>query len=307
MKSLKLFLIILLSVLVIDKVVFFCLLQMDKQVLVGEGVGKLNHFFKVKDTTEIIFFGNSRTNHHINPKYFDHSSFNIGVNGRKIAFSSTLMHTLPKNKKQLVVLQLDTKNIFDTLYTAEDLDALAVKYHQNEIIKKQIDNADRNNYFSPVLWSLDYNGLVLSLASNLVRPKYNFKKYDGYDPIKNSKSQKAIFLKKLKKESDNFECQEHYHISKLSEKYLNDIVLFCENNDKELIIFTAPIYKDKCQKDNIAMRKYMASKAITYYDFTDFYAKNDNLDYWKDVDHLSKTGAEEFSKYFAQFLKSHLK
>jgi hypothetical protein len=305
MKSLKLFLIILLSVLVIDKVVFFCLLQMDKRVLVGEGVGKLNHFFKVKDTTEIIFFGNSRTNHHINPKYFGHSSFNIGVNGRKIAFSSTLIHTLPKNKKQLVVLQLDAKNIFDTLYNAEDLDALAVKYHQSIIIKKQIDNAGRNNYFSPVLWSLDYNGLVLSLASNFIRPKYNFKKYDGYDPIKNSKSQKAIFLKKLKQESNNFECQEYYQVSKLNEKYLKDIVLFCKNNNKELIIFTAPIYNDKCKNDNIAMKSLMVSKAIKYFDFTDFYKDNSNLDNWKDVDHLSKTGAEEFSKYFAVFLKSH--
>nr|WP_294777090.1 hypothetical protein [uncultured Flavobacterium sp.] len=307
MKSLKLFLIVLLSVLVIDKIVFFGLLQMDKRVLVGEGVGKLNHFFKVKDTTEIIFFGNSRTNHHINPKYFSYSSFNIGVNGRKTAFSATLIQTLPKRKKQTVVLQLDTKNIFDNQYNAEDLDALAVKYHQNDIIKTQIDNAGRNNYFSTFLWSLDYNGLVLALASNFVRPKYDYKKYDGYDPIKNNKSQKAIFLKKLAKEANDFECQNRYQISKLSEKYINDIILFCKRNNKELIVFTAPIYKDQCKKDNGAMKLFMDSKGITYYDFSDFYNGNNNLDNWKDVDHLSKKGAEEFSKYLAQFLKEHSK
>ncbi|MGL2966869.1 hypothetical protein [Flavobacterium sp. XGLA_31] len=307
MKSFKLFIIVILSIFILDKIVFFCLLQVDKRVFVGEGVGKLNQFLKLKDTTEIIFFGNSRTNHHINPKMFGKSSYNMGVNGRKMAFSATLIQTLPKNKKQFVVLQLDPNNVFEKDYAGDDMDALLVKYHQNRIIRKKLIEMSRNNYFSSVMWSLDYNGLVLSLLRNFVKPKYNYKKYNGYDPIKNNKAQKAIFLKKLKRNGRKNKCEETYQASDINNTCLDEIVAFCKVNNKALIVFTSPVYKDKCKKDNTAMKQLMESKGIKYYDFTDFYAKNDNLDYWKDEEHLSKIGAEEFSVYLADFLKNDLK
>jgi hypothetical protein len=168
MKSFKLFIIVVLSIFILDKIAFFCLLQIDKRVFVGEGVGKLNHFLKLKDTTEIIFFGNSRTNHNVNPKMFGKSTFNMGINGRKTAFSTTLIQTLPKHKKQFVVLQLDPTNVFEKDYDGDDMDALLVKYHQNKIIRKKINEMHMENYFSNVIWSLDYNGIVLSLVSNFV-------------------------------------------------------------------------------------------------------------------------------------------
>lgn len=307
MKSLKLFIIVMLSIFILDKIAFFALLQIDKRVFVGEGVGKLNQFLKVKDTTKIIFFGNSRTNHHINPKLFGKSAYNIGINGRKTAYSATLIKTLPKHKKQFVVLQLDPNNVFEKDYEGDDMDALLVKYHQNKLIRKELNQMHRNNYFSSVIWSLDYNGLVLSLISNFLHPKYNYKKYDGYDPIKNNKAQKAIFLKRLKKKEGKYDCPETYRTSTVENKCLDDIIVFCQKNDKVLIVFTSPVYKDNCKKDNEAMKKLMAAKGMKYYDFTDFYAKNHNLDYWKDEEHLSKIGAEEFSAYLADFLKNDLK
>ena len=155
MKSLKLFIIVVLSIFIVDKIAFFTLLQLDKRVFVGEGVGKLNQFLKLKDTTEILFFGNSGTNHHINPKMFGKSCYNIGINGRKTAFSVTLIQTLTKHKKQFVVLQLDPNNVFEKDYDGEDMDALLVKYHQNKIIRKKLIEMHRNNYFSGVMWSLE--------------------------------------------------------------------------------------------------------------------------------------------------------
>jgi hypothetical protein len=307
MKSLKLFIIVLLSILILDKIAFFTLLQIDKRVYVGEGVGKLNQFLKVKDTTKIIFFGNSRTNHHINPKLFGNSAYNIGINGRKTAYSATLIQTLPEHKKQFVVLQLDPNNVFEKEYDGDDMDALLVKYHQNKFIRKELNQMHRNNYFSSIMWSLDYNGLVLSLVSNFLHPKYNYKKYDGYDPIKNNKAQKAIFLKRLKKKEEENDCPQTYKTSTLQNKCLDDIASFCQKNGKVLIVFTSPVYKDKCKKDNEALKKLLVNKGMKYYDFTDFYAKNNNLDYWKDEEHLSKIGAEEFSAYLANFLKNDLK
>lgn len=306
MKSLKLALIILITIFLLDKVVFFTLSSIEKKVLTGEGVGKLNHFDLVKDTTKYIVFGNSRANHHINPDVFGKSAFNIGVGGRKMAFSATLIQTLPKKKKQYVLLQIDPAYVFDSNYEGSDIDALYIKYHQNNIIKKHIDDLKRNNVFSLFFYSLDYNGMLFSIVSNRVKPKYDYKKYKGYDPIENNPQQKEMFIKRLKVINNSTNCRGPYIASKLEIKYLKEIKYFCKNNNKKLILFTSPVYRDKCKEDNIAMKKLMKEFDIKYYDYTDYFSKDDDLDNWKDENHLSKKGADKFSRFIADDLKNEL-
>ena len=306
MKSLKLALIILITISLLDKVVFFTLQSIEKKVLTGEGVGKLNHFDLVKDTTKYIVFGNSRANHHINPEVFGKSAFNIGVGGRKMAFSATLIQTLPKNKKQYVLLQIDPVYVFDTKYEGSDIDALYIKYHQNDIIKKHIDDLKRNNIFSYFFWSIDYNGMLFSILSNRLKPKYDYRKYKGYDPIENNSQQKEMFIKRLKDLNNPTICQSPCIASKLERKYLKEIKDFCENNNKVLLLFTSPVYKDKCKEDNIAMKKLMKEFNIKYYDYSDYFSNDDDIDNWKDENHLSKKGADKFSLFIANNLKNEL-
>lgn len=304
MKSLKLFLIVVFTLFVVDKIVYFGLYSVEKNVFSGDGIGKINHFFLVKDTTNTIIFGNSRANHHINPSFFGNSSFNIGVGGRKMAFSASLIQTLPKAKPQNVFLQIDPHYVFDTTYVGNDIDALIVKYHQNDVIKEKIDEIGMNNKFSLFFWCLDYNGVVFSIFSNKFNPKNDIKKYRGYDPIENSSEQKAIFIKRLKKIQNTIDCPTQYKPSSLELMYLKQIKEFCKNNNKKLILFTSPVYKDQCKLDNQAMLKLMKKNKIDYRDYTDYFQNDDNLDYWKDENHLSRIGAEKFSKYLAQELIS---
>lgn len=306
MKSLKLALIIVLVLFVSDKIIYLGLSSLDKKVFTGEGIGKLNHFNLIKDTTKYIVFGNSRANHHINPEVFGKSAFNIGVGGRKMAFSATLIQTLPKEKKQLVMLQIDPKYVFDTTYEGEDIDALYYKYHQSDVIKDKIDEIGRENPFSAFFWSLDYNGLVFSLITNSLKPKYDYKAYNGYDPMENSKEQKAMFLNRLKVLGKE-KAKAAYVPSKLEIMYLKQIKDFCQKNGKELILFTSPVYKDQNKKDNIAMAQLMQKMGIRYYDYTNYFDNDDNIDYWKDENHLSKTGADKFSVFLGAAFKNDLK
>jgi hypothetical protein len=306
MKSFKLSVGIILVLFLLDKVIYFSLLTIDKKVLTGEGIGKINHFNLVKDTTEYIVFGNSRANHHINPEVFGKSAFNIGVGGRKMAFSATLIQMLPKLKKQYVLLQIDPEYVFDTNYDGSDIDALYVKYHQNEIIKNKIDDLNRNNAFSIFFWSLDYNRKLFSLLINRFRPKYDFKKYKGYDPIENNSQQKQMFLKRLKNLDKKDKCSNIYEASKLERKYLKEIKDFCTKNNKVLVLFTSPVYKDKCKSDNKEMKILMKNFGIKYYDYSDYFSNDDNIDNWKDESHLSKKGADKFSIFIASSLKKDI-
>jgi hypothetical protein len=307
MKSFKLAIGILIVLFLLDKIIYFSFLTIDKKVLTGEGIGKLNHYSLVKDTTQYLIFGNSRANHHINPQVFGKSAFNIGVGGRKMAFSATLIQMLPKQKKQYVLLQIDPSYVFDTKYNGSDIDALYVKYHQNKLIKSKIDDINRNNVFSIFFWSLDYNCKSFSLLSNRLRPSYDYKQYKGYDPLENTPQQKVIFKKRLKNLDKKELCQDSYEVSKLERKYLSEIKDFCNKNDKVLILFTSPVYKDKCKLDNIEMKKLMKEYAIKYYDYTDYFSSDDDIDNWKDEIHLSRKGADKFSVYISKDLKDELK
>ena len=171
-KSLKITLIILASLFVLDKMIYFVLKSIDDKVLTGH-IGRINQFFEVKDTTDYLFFGSSRTHHHINPDVFSESSYNIGVGGTKSAHSTALIKTLPKNKEQFVFVQIDPGNVFDTLYDGSDIKSLNIMQHKNSSVQESIREIDMDNPFSTFLWSLDYNGVCLSLLSNWLRPKYD--------------------------------------------------------------------------------------------------------------------------------------
>jgi lysophospholipase L1-like esterase len=55
------------------------------------------------------------------------------------------------------------------------------------------------------------------------------------------------------------------------------------------------------------MANLMKEYDLKYYDFTDYFQQNNNIDYWKDENHLSKTGADKFSVVLANTLKNDLK
>jgi hypothetical protein len=154
---------------------------------------------------------------------------------------------------------------------------------------------------------LDYNGKLFSLLINRFRPKYDFKKYKGYDPIENNSQQKQMFIKSLKNLNKKNNCPNTSEASLLERKYLKDIKYFCSKNNKVLILFTSPVYKDKCKTDNTEMKKLMEEYDIKYYDYTDYFSNDENLDNWKDSSHLSRKGAEDFSIFIANALKEDLK
>lgn len=297
MRTLKIIISTLVLIVLLDKVLYIGISVTEKKVLTGNGVGKVNHFFKVKDTTNFLVFGSSRANHHVEPLMFGKSAFNMGSGGTNIAYSNALIHTLPKNKNQTVLFQFDIDYFFEKDYEGEDVKNLGVKYHQNEVIKDKIDEIGMGNYFSSLIWCLDYNGKLLSVLKNRLSPKYNYKKYYGFDPMENTSEQKVIFKKRLQKfeKQNKIDC-EKYQTGELNKKLLEDIISFCKRNNKHLIIFASPRYFDKCEEDNKIVNEVMKELNVEYYDLTNAFKNVRDLDLWKDETHLSNKGAKRLSK-----------
>ena len=293
-KSIKLLFFILLTSFFADKVIYHLLNVSSDKVYSGQAIGKLNQYLTVKDTLELIVFGNSRANHHIDVRKLANTSFNMGIDGTFIAYSSTLIKLLPLDKKQLVILHVDPKRAFNNNYKGLDIDVLKTKYHRNSIIKNEIDKLNRNNCLQKFYWSIAYNGTVLGIGKNYIFPKYDHKNYYGYDPIKVSNTQREI-LEKILLEPDNVECQDKLEINPLYEKYLKEIKSFCSKNNKKLFLVTSPTYDPTCIDQFEKLSIILKEMGIDYLKYSTLFTNSNSLEYWKDKTHLSEKGAEIFS------------
>nr|WP_321451520.1 hypothetical protein [uncultured Carboxylicivirga sp.] len=287
---------------ILDKLVYISLNKVSDQIYSGQGIGKVNHYLKVKDKADLLVFGNSRANHNIDPSVISNNGFNIGVDGRKIAFPSVLIKMLNK-KEQIVLLHIDPENAFNTNYLGEDVDGLLSKYNRIDVVTDMIDSLNRNKIIQKFYWSLGYNGLFFSILKNFFVEKYDYTVYTGYDPLYITKEQAKMFKKTLERESLDT-ADSIFVMNDIYSNLINDVRDFCNDNDKRLIVFTSPKYKDNCKMDNVIFKRIMEEKGVTYYDYTDLFTKNNNIEYWFDEIHLSNVGAEIFTATIKQMLQT---
>lgn len=299
----KVLVITLLFIYGLDKLVYYGINRISQNVYTGQSGGKINQFFLQKDELELIVFGNSRASHHIEPKSINQNSFNIGVDGTKIAYSAALIKTTPKDLKQIFLVHISPYNAFKEEYMAEDITSLKLFYHQNEIIKNEINLLGQNSLLNSIFWSQTYNGSLLSILKNYVFPQYDYKKYSGYDPLNISNDQKEKFRQLLDKWTPR-NCNDINTINPIYLKYIDEIKAFCQINNKELIFYTSPIYRDDCKNDDIALTKFLDDKNITYWNLSDFFANDHSLEFWKDNTHLSSKGAKIFTTEISKRLKN---
>lgn len=290
----KIILLILVCSYLMDKIAFVLLNSISDKVYSGQSIGKLNQFLEIKDNLDFIVMGSSRANHHVDAEKIATSSFNMGVDGAKMAYASTLIKTLP-NKEQVILMHISPETAFTKTYSGEDVEFLKSKYNRNTNIKNEIDFLEKNNPLQRFYWSLGYTGSVLGILKNRISPNYNHKFYKGYDPLTVSVEQKKT-LKTILNRNITKPCQQDLVLNPVYEYYLKDLEIFCKKNQKKLILFTAPIYDDSCKTDNEKLAQSLKGYMFKYYDYTDFFKNNNSIDFWRDRTHLSDSGAQLLTK-----------
>lgn len=294
-KVLKVIAFILVISFFIDKVFYFSLNNISDRVFVGQSIGKLNKYLDIKDKKDVIVFGSSRAHHHIDVNKFSKNGYNMGVDGRFIAYSSTLMKLLPKEKSQLIIIHIDPERAVKMSYNGADISALAVKFHRNKIIKNQIIKFKKSNILQWFYWCIDYNGKTLGIIENAIRND-NFEQNNGFSPIKVTAIQKEVFQNILLKERVET-CLEG---PRINEYYLSCLIEIQElvKENKNIIFVTSPTYSDVCKEDNQLLSQLMIDLNLPYYDFSDFFSEDNDINYWRDKTHLSEIGATIFTNSF---------
>ncbi|UWX56110.1 hypothetical protein NYZ99_07360 [Maribacter litopenaei] len=193
------------------------------------------------------------------------------------------------------MVHISPYNAFNQNYLGEDVASLNLFYHQNEVIRNELDLLGQNNILHKIFWSQTYNGRLLGILKNFVKPQYDFKKYSGYDPLVVSDNQRKKFNQLLDRWTTR-NCDSILSINSIYSSYIDEIKTFCETNNKVLIFYTSPIYRDDCKEDDLALIRILKEKNITYWNLSDFFEKEKSLENWKDNTHLSSKGAEAFTR-----------
>lgn len=287
----------LLLVYIVDKILFLGLSKFSDRVFTGQGIGKLNHYLSIKDSADILIYGSSRANRHFLADSLSTRAYNIGVDGRKMAYPTALVHLLETDRRQLVIFHVDIAYLVDKTYNGEDVDALKSKYHRNLTIKKYVDRYRQTVPFQDMLWSIDYNGYVVGIVYNFLFPKYDYRRYQGYDPNFVSQEQQHN-LQRLINRSRVQDCSEDLEINEVSKVCMKEVADFCEKYNKQLIFVTSPEYEDTCKDDNAIVEHYMRGQGYIYLDYSDFFKGRNKPIYWKDLYHMSDEGAKKFTQQF---------
>jgi len=289
---------------VIDKLVFFGLNTVSDKVMTGQAIGKLNHFLTVKDTADLLVFGNSRANHHIDVGLLSKNGYNMGVDATGIAYSSTLVNTLSKNKPQQIIVHIDTKNFFDEAYEGADIRGLKTKFNRNENITKALDNSGQISVLQNFYYCMNYNGNAIGILKNFFKPNHDYKSYNGYDPLIVSPSKASARDAVLAREN-KIDCSRDIAINAIALDYLKSIKSFADQSNKTFIFVTSPTYNDPCSEDNAKLKLTMRDLGLMYKDYSNLFNSSKDNTLWNDKTHLSKKGAEAFSRYLLNDLKNN--
>lgn len=278
----------------IDKLAYYTLNAISDRVYTGQGIGKLNHFLKLKDSLDIIIMGSSRANHTIDASNLGNRAFNMGLDGRHIAYTNALVQLLPPDRPQTIILQVDPAGAVASSYDGNDIRALATYYNRLSTVREKIDALQQQNVFQHVYWCIAYNGILMGVLKNFIKPNYDYRQYDGYDPIYPTPEQQKILAGII---SGNVQkkCNEMPVLNLVYDKLLSEISDWCKANNKVLIAYASPEYNDVCKADDAVLEKAMIQKGIRFYNYTDFFRGQNELSYWKDETHLSDKAAQLFT------------
>lgn len=269
---------------------------MEKSVLSGNSVGKINYFEKVKDTSDILVFGSSRALHHINTEVFGKLAFNVGADGKRIAHSAALMTTL-KRKNQILLVHIDHNRVFDQNMEGDDALSLLYKRSDQKPLSIFFYNNFRLDYFtSIIIRSYAFNGKVFTtLKSFFVNDSIN---KTGFEPIIPSEAQKLVFKEMLKTDKNqriNISIKKPLIQSSIFEKYVDIIKRIANENDSKLIFFTSPSLNKVDSEVSESVHMFFKEKGLTYIDHIDYFKEFD-ISLWKDYTHLSSKGANIYTK-----------
>ena len=248
-----------------DKLLYVSLNEISSKVRSGATIGKLNYYISIKDETGFLFFGNSRTNHHVKNKWISDSSFNMGIDGSSVNYFLSVLKLTKPDQNKIVYLQIDPNDLFNMAYDGSDIKYLNHFYNSNKFIKDEIIKYEGYNFFRTFFWSIDFNGKVLPIIKNFFNNS-NYEKELGFEPLIVNAEQQKIFKKIISLSSEKV-CDKNQIINQYFLNKLSEIINLSKIYGFKLKIYTPPLFHKQCVNHSKFLNDFLKNKGIIYQNY----------------------------------------
>jgi hypothetical protein len=288
----KVIIILLLGFFIMDQIGGFLILKLFDNSKSGITLKEKVIFFETNE--DVLFFGSSRAAFHYVPEIFEEkiplSYYNAGREGTGIFFHyALLIATIERYKPKMIILDVDFRDIYDRGGDfGEDVFGQLRPYYG--MVNEEFDQYITRNTYDYVFNQSNlfkFNKKFLNLITANISGNDLTKK--GFKPL----------LGNWKGDVDSKE-----DIFKYSQLHVDVLELFIKKaieNKIKLVLVVSPTNKnlpsDFTQKVNKITQKYN----VNFLDFNN-HSEFINKEYFHDLEHLNRKGAEKFSVLLANAL-----
>lgn len=269
---------------------------------------RLEYLLEGKINKELVVVGSSRGARNIIAEVLQDSTklsaYNLSYPGSDIIYHEFIIRTLLKfnNKTKVIVLTVDNPQTFvpDSILTFR-LDRLYPLVKYDYINQELINKGEKNRLISKLFVSYRISHEKLNI---------NQKKFNSIDTIFENGSMPISFQKKnenWEKRHQQYEYNKNIEVKEKLEAF-NNIKSLCSKNNIKLIIVSPPNYGyNDVNFSNRIKLLIDDTKQVSYYS----YNKNNPIyyyrEYYYDINHLKRNGAEIFTTELADFIKTEIK
>ncbi|MCQ2974927.1 MAG: hypothetical protein MJ211_08960 [Bacteroidales bacterium] len=260
-----------------------------------------NDIYNNNVNSDIVIFGSSRAIQHFDSQIIEDSlsvsAYNLGLAGARIDISYLRLLELKKYAKKMpkiITLEVGFNTLENEyqMYLHHQIFPFMLFNKNVYECTKHLEGFSKDQYWIPIL---RYSGYIFKCYENSLLKNSNIITTKGYIGFDNHFDSKGFEERK----KENF--SKTHIIDSLHLNFLEKFVCFCSKENIQLNFVYTPeyYYGRKFFKNRLEVitffQKYSESLGIPFKDFSNDTIINYNTEYFRDVQHLNKRGAEKFT------------
>lgn len=226
----------------------------------------------------------------------NYTIYNAGGEGQTANYSFCVAENVFSRKAPRIVI-LETRNFeFADGSNSNALGFFNPYYKRNSIVH---DYIDRIGLYEKIkvqsnMYCFNYKILRFILSDNIISNPS-----DGYE------NTNQVMKLKEGKLYEHTKIRPVDHPNPYTIENLERVLKLCKENNTLFVIATSPQYRGI--EKNEFLHRFTKENNIPYIDLYDVPRFNEDVSYWRDINHLNAQGANEYTKLFFSELKQYLR
>lgn len=258
-------------------------------------------------TADFLIFGSSTANHHYDPSIFEKRMnmpvYNTGRDANTIFYNyAVFQSTIKRYTPKIAILDFNVGELKEFSRDYDGLSSLVPYYNNHPELRSIINLKGRFEKLKLISKTYPYNSLLFTILvgnTDYNKSRDYINDENGFIPLNRIWKKKLVTDTSLK----------NYKLDITKIRILQSFIFECKSHDIQLYICISPRFIRYSAKDpSVEVVKSIANEnGIPFYNFSNDTLFWNHPDYFADLNHLNKRGAEIFSNRVVDKIKENQK